>query len=416
LKQINQENEFACRICKASNWSSVWNFGQVPYGDLYQDNKADAIAMSANELHLVRCLDCKLLQLLSNTDIEAQYVDYLYSTSVTNALSGTYREISERLISLLGLNEKSLVLDIGSNDGTFLEFFKTSGVQVVGIDPAKNSLRLSNQRGIETISDFFTKSACERVLKEFGEPELISVNYTLANILDLSDFFTNIKSISTRSTVISIITGYHPDQFSVNQFEYIDHDHITYLTLRDFDSIAKKFGFKVIQANRLEHKGGSLHVLLADENSDLTVSSSVAQIRQREKWLRTEGDELFYNMLQKLQNIKNSLLSFFQVLANENKNILGIGASISTTYFLNFFELENLNCKLFDDDKSKHGKFCPRYGFEVYPLVEAPLEKGDNVCVIFAWQHTDRLMDRLIQLGYEGLVVIPLPHLSFRWL
>ena len=188
---MRMEN-FICRMCRFKDFELLWDLKNATYGDLFVNNFEEALKVKFHPFILVRCNNCKLLQLRDLTDISEQYDEYLYSSKTTNALSDYYALTTTRLMNEYKISSGSLILDIGSNDGSFLLEFKNLGMRVVGIEPAKPASILADSCGIETLNEYFAADTVTKILSNYGLPKLISINYTLANIPNLIDFFNNL--------------------------------------------------------------------------------------------------------------------------------------------------------------------------------------------------------------------------------
>lgn len=363
--------------------------------------------MPKHKIVLARCSKCKLLQLFNNTNLEVQYDDYLYLTQVTNSLNEFYSKVTNNLMYRFSLSSKSFVVDLGSNDGSFLHHFLSRNVNVLGIDPSKPASKFANDKGIETWKSYFDADIAQKIIAKHGRADLVSINYTLANVPNIYDFLTNVKTILKKDGVLSIITGYHPDQFQVNMFDYIGHDHLSYFTLEDISNLAEQLGMKIIDVEKVEHKGGSLHILLSFLDSTYQVSSSVHQIKQREFWQSTQSNSSIFSMVQNIENSKSFVKKYIDNFHVEE--IVGVGASISTTYFLNEYELNERVSILLDDDKRKIGMFSPGAGIEVKPIhKQSFIDK--KILLLLAWQHTNKIIMRLKEEEYRGPILIPLPN------
>jgi hypothetical protein len=396
-----------CRSCGSLKLEEAWQLENSPYGDLFKSTAFEAQAVKFETLTLGFCDNCKMLQLLEITDLPTTYDEYLYRSSVTNALSTYYEQTARRLISEYALSQGDLIVDIGSNDGTFLSNFLKNGFKVLGVEPTKENANTAKMRGVQTLNEYFESQTVDRILREAGYPKLISINYTLANIPNLLAFLENITKLMDENTILSVITGYHPDQYAVNMFEYINHDHLTYLTVESVGYLCKILNLKVIDLNRSEHKGGSVQFIISKENSDFKVQSSVSQLLQREIWLNANTVLFTKNLELQISDVKIELREILKSL--QSKDIYGIGASISTTYLCNQFGINNNVEKLFDDDVNKIGRFAPGSGKAVQALADIP-KKEDSVALILAWQHSEKLIQRLREVEYPGRILTPLPN------
>ena len=347
------------------------------------------------------------IQLLEITDTYSTYDNYLYRSSVTHALNSYYQQVVNRLVSDYEIKVDGLIIDIGSNDGTFLTHFYNKGYQVIGIEPTLKNANDAELKGITTLNEYFEADTVNKILGQFGRPKLISINYTLANIPNLFSFMTNIKSLMDDNTILSVITGYHPDQYVVNMFEYINHDHLTYLTVESFGNLCGVLGLKIIDLSKSEHKGGSIQFVVSKNNSAFEIQSSVRQLLQREAWIDANTKIFTKRLKLEIDMIGVRLNHMLETM--KNKSLYGIGASISTTYLCNQFGLNDRLTKLFDDDKNKIGLFAPGTSRCVESLSNIPTT-ADSVAIILAWQHSEKLIQRLNELKYLGQIVLPLPN------
>jgi hypothetical protein len=407
------KNISSCRLCHSTSIEALWQLRECPYGDLFKNSQSKATEVPSHPIALARCSDCGLIQLEEITDIKGQYDNYIYQTKVTKGLNEFYQNIAKRVTAenFPTGHVPSFVLDIGSNDGSFLEIFKEYGLKVLGVEPSLEASRQANKNGIPTIRKYFDLDSVDEIIKLHGTPGLISINYTLANVPDIKDFMENVVKLMNEASILSIVTGYHPDQFAVNMFDYIGHDHLTYLSLTDFSNIADAHGLTILDANRYEHKGGSLHVTLIKKNPNLELSPTpnVIQLLQREQWLGVGHPWYYSKLAERIDEAQAELVGYLR--ENAIDKIPGIGASISTTYLMNQFQISEYISILFDDDNLKHGKFSPLFAKKVLPL-SSIVDASEKVVMILAWQHTSRILKRLQDLGFKGKVIVPLPRLT----
>ena len=395
-----------CRGCKSNSLDLVWELADSPYGDQFKNSQSEALALAKSSLTLMFCDNCTLLQISEIPNITEIYSNYLYRTTLTNALDSYYHQLSSRLIFEYKLSSKSTVIDIGSNDGTFLNFFKNQGIETLGIEPTTTSANQAISKGIQTFNGFLNLEACEFIKNNAQTIDLISINYTLANIDDLNSVFELLMNLMSDKTVLSIVTGYHPDQFLINMFEYINHDHLTYFTVKSLNRICSTFGLKIIDVSRTEHKGGSINVIISKNSTSWLTQSSVGQLIQREEWLECNDKSFASNLKLNIGKVSSEVYKLIDT--GKFKKIYGIGASISTTHLISQFNLAENLTNIFDDDSNKHYKFAPGTGLKVLPLSDLP-NAHEDVVIILAWQHTNKILERLKELNYSGKILIPLP-------
>ena len=394
-----------CRVCGRADLVAQWDFGKIPYGDTFTDSRETAQSLQKYPLVLGKCMSCQFLQLVSdpiNLDI---YQDYLYRSSSTVGLLERYRDIARHLDELSIPKECRKILDIGCNDGTFLKCFKTTDLRV-GIDPSP-SLRSIEENSLILVNEFFGIGNSARVI-ELAPFDIITTNFTLANVNNPQEFISLASELMHSDSILSIVTGYHPDQFSLNMFEYINHDHISYFRLTDLERLLVKSGLKVIYASRFEEKGGSLQVVAKKTSSSLNVSREVEKLRERESTVEQFARDEVYQLRRRVERQKDMLVKSLAIF----NQVDGVGASISTSGLIRYFGLEaKIKC-LYDDNEKKFKRFNPGAGIPVFPLSEVKSRENKSPLVIFAWQHKKAILQRLKKIGFEGQILVPLPALE----
>ncbi len=396
-----------CRICGSSSLELAWDLAQAPYGDLFCESKEAARELPSLGMTLMLCKDCELLQITQEVDVEEIYLEFLYQSSVTAGLADYYQRLAKSLILDLGLRSSDLVVDVGSNDGTGLKPYREAGMRVLGIEPSRLPASVSMDAGIPTINSFLDENSVNRTLAECGVAKLVCANYVAANIPDPVAFFGNMRAMLAPDGVISVVTGYHPDQFAVNMFDYIYHDHLSYFSVASAVRMAEASGLRLTGAERVEHKGGSIHLLFRSTESKVRPDESIAKLIQREKWL---GAGLVGTYSALAVRIDVALQEVHQLLGVAPVSaVAGVGASISTTHLLHQFRIGGNVTRLFDDNANKIGRFSPGFGIEVSPLKD--LGRGEwPLALLLAWQHSEVLLNRMQNVGFTGSVIVPLPN------
>jgi hypothetical protein len=368
----------------------LWKLPDAPLGDNYKSEEMEA----------------SQVQLFSHSICE-QYDNYLYRTSNTFGLTEYYKELAEDL-SRKFMNANDLVVDIGGNEGLILKYFMQLGFNVLLIDPSP-AAREALLNGIEAINDYFSEELARSLMKvRKQKAKLVLINYTLANIPNLDDFFTGVSTILDDDGIVSIVTGYHPEQFQVNMVDYAGHDHLTYFSFEVLCSILKRHGLSAIDVRRLEHKGGSIQVLAKRDLFTHKISYRTTMLKQREQWIWPNNLIGIRALQTRVEDQKMKLKRKLEEISLNGDKIFGVGASISTSYLINLFEVQEYIDFLVDDDINKIGRFSPLHSIEVQPFSIIKHSKL-NTAMILSWQHTNVLTKRLIESGFRGEVLVPLP-------
>ena len=395
-----------CPICSSNSWEVVLPLAATPLGDRLSDSFQNATSLPKYALELALCNDCGHTFLPLVVAPEESYGDYFFETSDSPGLSDSMQRIAEKLWRDCSKSRNNYVLDIGSNDGTWLQHFKNLGANVLGIEPSPRHAQEATARGVETINGYFSIQSASEIRKKFGAPSLITANFVTANVPDLANFFQGLKDLSDDNTTIAILSGYHPDQFRVNMIDFIYHEHVSYFSCQDFINLGEKFGLDLVDIRRVGLKGGSIQAIFRSKSSRASVSGDVGRLAQYEEWvgIRTlEWFESINDRIKQAQNLTHNLLD--KVKADK---IVGYGVSHSVTTLIYQFDLVDRIKVLTDDNPRRQGKFAPGSGLTVISPQKVVDDKFDTV-IIMAWQHDRLIKNRLSKLDYPGSVIQPLP-------
>ena len=396
----------ACPICSSNSWEVVLPLAATPLGDRLSDSFEKAISLPKYALELALCNDCGHTFLPQVVAPEESYSDSHFGTSDSPGLSDSIQRLVDLIWQKLAIPKTSYVLDIGSNDGTWLQYFKNKGAKVVGIEPSLRHSQEASARGIETLNGYFSVETSKQIRSQFGVPSLITANFVTANVPDLADFFQGMHELADDTTHIAVLTGYHPDQFRVNMFDFIYHEHVSYFSCQDFINIGQRFDLELIDVQRVGLKGGSIQAIFRKKTAISQPSGEVARLAQYEHWLGIRKTEWFSKLSVRLKIAQEST---HRLLSEVNaKKIAGYGVSHSVTTLIHQFQLVEKLSALTDDNQRRQGKYAPGSGLNVIKPSDLDRDNFDTV-LIMAWQHDRLIKKRLSDLRFKGAIVQPLP-------
>jgi SAM-dependent methyltransferase len=381
----------------------------TPLGDRLSETRERACALPKYALDLALCKQCGHAFLPLVVSPEESYNDYFFETSDSPGLSDSMKRLAEQLWQEVTKSKPRYVLDIGSNDGTWLRHFKNFGAKVLGIEPSPRHASVATESGIETINGYFSKSSAAKIAEKHGAPSLITANFVTANVPDLDDFFQAIANLSDNETTIAILTGYHPDQFRVNMFDFIYHEHVSYFTCQDFINLGEKYGLVLIDAQRIGLKGGSLRAIFRKETSHGSINGEVGRLAQFENWLNLRSANWFSGVHQQIKQAQQQTHNLLDQVGSIR--IVGYGVSHSVTTLIYQFGLDGRTEVLTDDNSRRQNKFAPGSGLSVISPQKI-IEDGFDTVIIMAWQHDALIINRLKEIGFSGSIIQPLPRAS----
>lgn len=398
----------ACPLCGDLASDTVLELVQAPLEDALQAKAAVAKDLARTPVDLDRCGVCSHVFLSVVPQPDTSYSNYQFQSSKSPGLVGLMGDVSERVwVSAKG-QRGDLVLDIGSHDGALLALFKDLGSEVLRVEPSSRQAVAATERGLPTINGYFSSKVVKDVLAG-RVPKIVCLHYVLANIESPVDFIREVAEVIENDTLVSLVTGYHPDQFLAGMFDWIYHEHLSYFCAADVQALARASGLVIKSVSRIPYKGGSLHVILEKAVAGAQDVDALASLSAWERWAGVNLDSSFG----RLQNLilENTFDAASQVsdLLKQYK-LVGYGSSHSTTTLILNLRLGDSLSWLVDDNTNRHGLFSPGTGLQIRPP-ESVLE-SDIVVVILAWQHDWRIAARLKELGYKGQVLRVMPRVE----
>ena len=395
-----------CPVCSSTDSVTGLKLSESPLEDSLQASQAAAAQLTRYPMELMRCLRCNHLYLSDVVEPDLSYANYFFSSSRSPGLQETMERIADILLSICELKAGDSVLDIGSNDGSLLKIFRSRGHSVLGIEPSQLQSEKANADGIPTINAYFSAEKITQYRPEFS-PKLTTIHNVLANLENFQEFLDGVCAVMDEDAFLSIVTGYHPDQFQASMFDWIYHEHLSYFSGADFEKLLDSKGLVVRLATRLAYKGGSLHLIVQKVTGpEDRHSSSFAALVAWERWSKVAEGGVLTILEHKIRMNREKLRDLRPALGSSK--LVGFGCSHSTTTLAINMGIEKELAWLVDDNPDRHGLFSPIGGLEIRPP-DSILEVG-AIPVILAWQHDWRIIERLRTLGFRGNILRVMPE------
>jgi len=365
-------------------------------------------------LKVQTCANCFLAQVGEHkAAVEIFDDDYTYYSSFSTSWLKHARRFAEAAIDRFRLDGNSLVVEVASNDGYLLQYFKAAGVPVIGVEPTANTARVAQEKGIPSIVDFF---GAELARHEFAEKDrladLICGNNVYAHVPDINDFTAGLETALAPSGVISVEFPHLSQLLRENQFDTIYHEHFSYLSLGVVQRIFESQGLTVFDVERLETHGGSLRVLGRHADyEDLAVTDRVGAVLAEERAGGLEGEEIYRGFQAKIDTIRAEFLGFLLAQRQAGKTVAAYGAAAKGNTLLNYCGVKGTDMLSFVCDLSPHkqGRLLP--GSHIPVLApEALDEQRPDFIVILPWNLKAEIMQQLAHVrdwGARFVVAIP---------
>jgi hypothetical protein len=400
----------ACRLCGSESFELVLPILPSAIGDAFVPKEQLDEEQGIYPLDCYLCLGCGHLQNLDVVDPEILFREYTYRTSVSLGLVEHFRKYAHSVVSGLGIPRNSLVVEIGSNDGSLLKAFKAENMRVQGIDPAREIAAAATADGVPTIPDFFTSRIAEKIRHEQGLAMLFCANNVFAHIDNMSDIVIGIRSLMAPDGVFVFEVSYIVDMIDNMVFDTIYHEHVSHHALIPLEKFFNRHDMALFDVIRTGTKGGSIRAFAQPLSTGTRPKSGQLNKLVLEEVRRNiVQPQIYRDWFNEIQERKQETLRILDAAIAEGKTIAGYGASTTTTTLLYHFDLVSRLKFIVDDNPLKQGLFSPGAHIPVLPSSELKTRKPDIV-IILAWIYADLIVRRnqdFVDQG--GQILIPLP-------
>jgi hypothetical protein len=397
-----------CQVCGSAQLDDVLSLGYMP-----PVNQMVPIGQVPRQqpwfpTNLLHCRECDLVQLgLAVDPVIIFPPEYPYTSGTTKLLRDNFAELQREASAMLGLTEKDLVVDIGSNDGTLLSNFQAAGSRVLGIEPTDVG-DIANSRGIPTIKRYFGPAAAREVVEKYGPARVVSAANCFAHIEDVHAIVDGIVEMLGPDGVFISESHYLIGLLDTLQYDTVYHEHLRYYSVTSLKHLLEMHDLEVFHARPIPSHGGSIRVY-AGRHGAHTVQDSVRRMLATEP--RGEGlakrlaDFKHDVMLSKLR-----LLSMLRDLKEKGARVVGISAPSRASTLVNYVGLDeaiiDYVCEI--PGSLKIGKCMPGTAIPVVDETRL-LEDQPDCAVIFSWHIADELAPKFKAKGFRGKLISPLP-------
>jgi len=404
----------SCRLCSARLRETFIDLGMSPLANSYLEREHLSAIEPFYPLHARVCERCYLVQLDDVATPGKIFQDYAYFSSFSDTWLKHAADYTAHMVERFGLGPSSMVVEVASNDGYLLQYFRAVGIPVLGIEPAENVARVAQQKGIPTLIKFFGSETAKELVRTDAWADLLVGNNVLAHVPDLDDFVSGLKLVLKPHGIISMEFPHLLHLIQETQFDTIYHEHMYYLSLFPVAKLLGAHGLTLFDVEQLPTHGGSLRIYVRHEE-DLTkpITEGVRYVQSLEERAGLTRLETYRRFKDQVQDTKRKLLELLSTVKSQGRTIVGYGAPAKGNTLLNYCGIRGDSIS-FTVDRSPHkqGRFLPG--------THIPIEHPDRVrevkpdyVFILPWNLKDEIMQQLAYIrewGGQFLVPIPVPR------
>ena len=396
-----------CRFCKEVLKIEFVDLVNQPASNSYLSKEQLNEPEVFYPLKIFVCSNCKLVQIddyKKSNDIFDN--DYAYFSSYSTSWLAHAKDYVDSMTERLSLDQNSKVIEIASNDGYLLQFFKEKNIPCLGIEPTSNTAAVAREKGIEVIGDFFGSSLANTLEKS----DLILGKNVLAHVPDINDFVKGLKIALKSSGTATMEFPHLMNLINENQFDTIYHEHFSYLSFYSVQQIFENQGLKLYDVEKYPTHGGSIRIYATHKDFPIKVSKNVENLLSEERSFGLIDLEIYQGFQEKTDKVKNELLNFLLQAKKDNKTVAAYGAAAKGNTLLNYAGVKSdLVNFVVDMSPYKQGKYLPASHIPIVDEGMIATLKPDYI-LILPWNLKDEIIEQLKYIrewGAKFIVAVP---------
>lgn len=403
----------SCRSCKYEKLQHVLSLGNMPLANALVSKEKLNEVNQTYPLELVFCPNCSLVQIDETVDPEVLFNEYLYFSSYSETMLKHSKALVDKLVTLRNLSKNNLVIEVASNDGYLLQYFKPYDVPVLGIEPAENIAKVAEEKGIPTLCAFFNAKTANKLKLEGKKADTIIGNNILAHVAGLNDFAEGVRILLRENGIAIFEFPYVKEMIDKNEFDTIYHEHLCYYSLTSVSNLFKNHGMKIVDVEQTAIHGGSLRIWATLQDSSEKFSSRAEELMKEESQTGLNQLQYYKDFAEKVKKLGKDLKNMVVSLKNEGKSIAAYGAAAKGCILLNYSGIgKDLINFVVDRNPHKQGLYMPGNHIPIHPTGKINEEKPDYL-LILAWNFANEIMNQQkLHKKNGGKFIIPIPEVK----
>jgi methylation protein EvaC len=318
--------------------------------------------------------------------------NYPFFTSSSKGMVNHFKSYANWIKKKYQKNLKNLV-EIGSNDGTFLKNFKNKGINLVGFEPSKNVCEISRKNGIKTMNKFFNYKNVKNLKNLKNKVNIITAANAICHVPDLISLIKGIDFLLDKKGLFIFEEPYLGAMYEKNSYDQIYDEHIFMFSASSIKKVFNKYGFELIDAIPQKTHGGSMRYVVGRVNS-FKVSKNVSKILRNEKNKNIDSIKGCKIFKKNCEISKKKLLTKLNFFKKRKYKIAGYAATSKSTTILNYCNIGvNYIDYICDTTKEKIGKYSPGMHIPIVSMNYFKKNIPDKI-FLFAWNHKKEILKK----------------------
>lgn len=382
-----------CRICNSKQLMNIMQFAPIASPMKFEATREAALNVPAAPISLSFCRSCGHVQTVEVVDDETLWVGYTYQSGHAKVMPEHFKNVAERIIRSFKPEPGSLVIDIGSNDGSFLRPFKEAGYRVLGIEMVKEIAEQATANGIETIGQPLSPKLAQEVLKQYGGAAVVTAFNVMAHSDDLHSMAKAIQTLLDKNGVFAFEVQYLRDVYEKTLIATVFHEHLSHHTIKSMRDFLSQYFMRIVDVDRVPIQHGSLIGYAQFAAGNREPHPWVNHLLQQEVDMGLHSSEALWKFSSDVAALREKCEALAAQWKAAGATVAGYGAAMSGPGLISMLGLKGAIEYIVDDHPQKVGKFSPGDGIPVVPTAEL-LARQPDYCVILAWVHAQKIIEQ----------------------
>lgn len=390
-----------CRICHSSGLEEFLDLGETSLANAFLKHEDLKKPEQKYPLRVQFCQTCGLSQLKEVVSPDILFRNYIYFSSGMPVLPEHFKNYAEEVVTNFARSKNDLVVEIGSNDGLLLGAIQQLGMRVLGIDPAINIAQVANERGVETLAQFFSYKLTKNISKLYGKAKVIIGNNVVAHIDDHHDLVTGVKTLLGKDGVFIFEAPYIVDMFENLTFDTVYHEHLSYLSIRPLVKLFAQYDMEVFNAKIFPVQGQSIRVYVAHKGK-FQPQEAVRKLLAKEKQMKMDLVDSYHQLAMRIIGLKGKVRNILYSLKEQGKTIAAYGAPAKGNTLLAYFGIgTDVLDYATEGLPSKIGMYTPGTHIPIIDINEARKNPPDYYLML-AWNYKDAILEKEQEFKSRG--------------
>jgi SAM-dependent methyltransferase len=398
-----------CRLCDSYDVELVVKLEPIPLSENYCEDSETGKRAERYPVDLYMCRSCGHVQQLDVVDSKSLWEAYTYYSGDAMGMPEHFREMAGKIIQTYSPAPQSLVIDIGSNDGSLLKPFKEAGYRVLGIDPAREIARQATESGIETIPELMSIELAQKIRLERGAAQVVCMFNAFAHADNMGEIAEGIRELLAPDGIFVFEAQYLLDIIDRMLIATIFHEHMSHHSVKALTIFFERHGLELVNVERVSVQHGSLVGMVQVKGAGRPVAPSVRELLDLEANRGLDKIEALKQFAERVAKLRQRTLGLVAEWRRSNAKVAGYGAARSGPTLISQLGLTGTIDFIVDDHPQKVKKYSSGDGIKILPTDELCRRMPDYT-VILAWVHAAKIIEtnsKYLERGGRFVVLCP---------